>query len=68
MPRTAAVGTVEALQAELAGARAAGQLTTIVAKVDAVGPATFVTDLGLLENRFEFQRGLAGWTGGSPER
>jgi hypothetical protein len=29
-----------------------------VAKVDAVGPSAFVTDLGLLENRFEFQRYL----------
>jgi len=31
-----------------------------VAKVDAVGPAAFVTDLGLLENRFQFQRYLQG--------
>jgi sulfopyruvate decarboxylase subunit beta len=38
--------------------RNAGELTTLVAKVEAVGPATFVTDLGLLENRFEFQRYL----------
>ena len=27
-------------------------------KVEAVGPAAFVTDLGLLENRFQFQRYL----------
>ena len=33
-------------------------MTTIVAKVEAVGPAAYVTDLGLLENRFEFQRAL----------
>jgi sulfopyruvate decarboxylase subunit beta len=39
-------------------ALAAHDLTTIVAKVEAVGPAAFVTDLGLLENRFEFQRYL----------
>ena len=62
VPRTAAVATVEALQAELAGARAARELTTIVAKVDAVGPAAFITDLGLLENRFQFQRALAAWS------
>ena len=37
---------------------AARELTTIVAKVDAVGPSAFVTDLGLLENRFQFQRYL----------
>ena len=34
-------------------------LATLVAKVDAVGPKGFVTDLSLLENRFEFQRHLA---------
>jgi sulfopyruvate decarboxylase subunit beta len=33
-------------------------LTTIVAKVEATGPATFRTDLSLLENRFQFQRYL----------
>jgi sulfopyruvate decarboxylase subunit beta len=40
-------------------ALAAGDLTTLVAKVEAVGPKGFVTDLSLLENRFEFQRHLA---------
>ena len=33
-------------------------LTTIVAKVEAKGPAAFVTDLPLLENRFQFARWL----------
>jgi len=28
----------------------------IVAKVEPVGPKAFVTDLGLLENRFQFRR------------
>ena len=37
---------------------AAQDLTTIVAKVDAVGPSRYVTDLSLLENRFQFQRYL----------
>jgi sulfopyruvate decarboxylase subunit beta len=35
---------------------AAEGLSSIVAKVEAVGPKTFVTGLGLLENRFQFQR------------
>ncbi len=39
-------------------ALAAGDLPTIVAKVEAVGPSGYVTDLSLLENRFEFQRYL----------
>ncbi|HEY1343099.1 MAG TPA: thiamine pyrophosphate-dependent enzyme, partial [Bryobacteraceae bacterium] len=38
------------------GALAAAELTSIVAKVDAVGPKGYVTDLALLENRFQFQR------------
>jgi sulfopyruvate decarboxylase subunit beta len=58
VPRTATVHTVDELNAAVADARAANDLTTIVAKVDAVGPAGFVTDLGLLENRFQFQRHL----------
>ncbi len=33
-------------------------LTTLVAKVEAVGPKSFQMDLGLLENRFQFSRCL----------
>src|SRR6266849_125346 len=33
-----------------------GGLQSIVAKVEATGPKAFVTDLGLLENRFQFRR------------
>jgi sulfopyruvate decarboxylase subunit beta len=58
VPRTACVSTVEAFVTEFADAQRAQELTTIVAKVDAVGPAAFVTELGLLENRFQFQRYL----------
>jgi sulfopyruvate decarboxylase subunit beta len=56
--RTATVRTVEELSGALDEALAAGVLTTIVAKVDAVGPSAYVTDLSLLENRFAFQRYL----------
>ena len=58
IPHAVEVRTVEAFVATFDQARAAGALTTIVAKVDAVGPSAFVTDLGLLENRFQFQRYL----------
>jgi hypothetical protein len=37
---------------------AAKELTTIVVKVEAKGPAGFVTDLALLENRFQCKRWL----------
>jgi sulfopyruvate decarboxylase subunit beta len=58
VPRTATVTTLEAFEAAFSQALDARDLTTIVAKVEAVGPAKFVTDLGLLENRFSFARAL----------
>ena len=58
VPRTATARTVEEFRAALVEAQAARELTTLVAKVEAVGPATFLTDLPMLENRFQFQRYL----------
>lgn len=58
IPRTATVRTVEEFAAAVNEALAAGDLTTIVAKVEARGPATYATDLTMLENRFQFQRHL----------
>jgi sulfopyruvate decarboxylase subunit beta len=59
VPRTATVQVLDEFTRAFEEAIAANDLTTIVAKVEAVGPSTFVTDLALLENRFEFQRYLA---------
>jgi sulfopyruvate decarboxylase subunit beta len=58
VPRTATVRTLDEFTKAFGGAVKAGDLTTLVAKVDAVGPSGYVTDLALLENRFEFQRWL----------
>jgi sulfopyruvate decarboxylase subunit beta len=58
VPRTSSVREVDAFVAEFDAARASRELTTIVAKVEPIGPAAFVTDLGLLENRFAFARCL----------
>jgi sulfopyruvate decarboxylase subunit beta len=58
VPRTSTVTTLDDFTRAFDEALAARDLTTIVAKVEAVGPSKFVTDLGLLENRFEFQRYL----------
>jgi len=58
VPRTATVRTVDEFTRAFRAALDAGELTTIVAKVEAVGPKAFVTDLSLLENRYEFQRHL----------
>jgi sulfopyruvate decarboxylase subunit beta len=58
VPRTETVRTLDAFVASFDAALAAADLTTLVAKVEAVGPAAFVTDLALLENRFQFARHL----------
>ena len=61
VPRTATVRDLEGFTREFNAAVAANDLATLVAKVDATGPAAFLTDLGLLENRFQFQRALREW-------
>jgi sulfopyruvate decarboxylase subunit beta len=58
VPRTETVTTLDAFTRAVNNALDARELTTIVAKVDAVGPSRYVTDLSLLENRFQFQRYL----------
>lgn len=59
VPHTATVETLDEFRTAFEEALAADELTTIVAKVEAKGPKGFVTDLGLLENRFQFARYLA---------
>jgi sulfopyruvate decarboxylase subunit beta len=54
--RAATVKTVDDFRAQFLQALRASELATIVAKVEAKGPAAYVTDLALLENRFQFQR------------
>jgi sulfopyruvate decarboxylase subunit beta len=58
IPNTCTVDNLGAFSDAFATARAVGELTTIVAKVEAKGPPVFLTDLPLLENRFQFQRHL----------
>ena len=58
VPRTATVRTLDDFVRAFDEALAANDLTTLVAKVEAVGPSAYVTELTLLENRFEFQRHL----------
>jgi sulfopyruvate decarboxylase subunit beta len=58
VPRTDTVRTLDDFTRVFAEAQRAGDLTTLVAKVEAVGPAGFVTDLSLLENRYQFARYL----------
>jgi sulfopyruvate decarboxylase subunit beta len=56
--RTATVRELPAFVAAFDATLEANQLTTLVAKVEAKGPAGFVTDLPMLENRFQFARYL----------
>ena len=56
IPQTCTVSTVENFATVVRRALAEGGLQTIVAKVEATGPKNFVTNLTLLENRFQFQR------------
>jgi sulfopyruvate decarboxylase subunit beta len=58
VPKTATVNSLDEFRAAFHSALAGDELTTLVAKVEAAGPKAFVTDLGLLENRFEFARYL----------
>jgi sulfopyruvate decarboxylase subunit beta len=58
IPRVDEADTPEQLQQAVVGALAGETLTTIVAKVEAVGPKSFHMDLPLLENRFQFKRAL----------
>ena len=62
IPRVGLARTEAEFLAQFREALAAGELTTLVAKVDASGPATYHTDLAMLENRFEFRRCLAKWS------
>lgn len=58
VPRAATVRDVDEFAQAFREALAAGELTTLVAKVEATGPSAFVTDLLLLENRFEFKKAI----------
>jgi sulfopyruvate decarboxylase subunit beta len=50
------VRSVEDFKQAISDAMHGNELTSIIAKVDAKGPSAFVTDLTLLENRFQFRR------------
>jgi sulfopyruvate decarboxylase subunit beta len=56
IPVVTTVRTVETFKNAMSEALGGSELTTIIAKVEAKGPAVYVTDLALLENRFQFRR------------
>lgn len=56
IPKVLTVRTVDDFRTAVRDALRRTQLTTVVAKVEATGPAGYVTDLSLLENHFQFRR------------
>jgi sulfopyruvate decarboxylase subunit beta len=56
VPNVRRADTVESFKTAFDEAFGEGELTTIVAKVEAVGPKSFHMDLPMLENRFQFVR------------
>jgi sulfopyruvate decarboxylase subunit beta len=58
VPHASTVSTLDGFKDAFSTALARDDLTTIVAKVEAKGPPVFLTDLPMLENRFQFQRHL----------
>jgi sulfopyruvate decarboxylase subunit beta len=56
IPRALPVGDVESFKAAVSDAMHGAELVTIIAKVEATGPSGYITDLALLENRFQFRR------------
>ena len=58
VPSVMEANTPESLAKSVQDALASNTLTTIISKVEAIGPKTFHMDLPLLENRFQFKRSL----------
>lgn len=60
IPRTRTVHTCEEFVSAFDEARRSQDLSCIVAKVEATGPRGYVTELSLLENRFQFAQHIRG--------
>ena len=58
VPQVMEANTPDSLKDAVIGALTSNTLTTIVSKVEAIGPKSFHMDLPLLENRFQFKRAL----------
>ncbi len=58
VPQVVEADTTDRLKKSVQEALASNTLTTIVSKVEAIGPKSFHMDLPLLENRFQFARSL----------
>lgn len=59
VPQTRFADSLDDFEQQFNQALESNELTTLIAKVEEKGPSAFVTDLGLLENRFQFKRYLS---------
>ena len=60
VPHVGMYRDLEEFRGAYEGAHDRQGLSVLVAKVEAVGPASFAMDIGLLENRFQFARHIRG--------
>ena len=60
VPNVATANDLEDLDKAFRAASGRNALSVLVSKVEAVGPPSFEMDIGLLENRLEFERYLKG--------
>ena len=58
IPQVMEAHTAETLKEAVEKSLASHTMTTIISKVEAIGPKSFHMDLPLLENRFQFKRSL----------
>jgi sulfopyruvate decarboxylase subunit beta len=58
VPRSQTVDNIDDFVSGFRDALGSNEMTTLVAKVEPKGPPVYLTDLHMLENRFEFQRYL----------
>lgn len=58
VPRVLEADSLESFKTSVLDTLEGSMLTTIISKVEAVGPKVFHMDLPLLENRFQFKRSL----------
>jgi sulfopyruvate decarboxylase subunit beta len=65
--KTVAVGNVDDFVSAVRDGLAGRELSCIVAKVEAVGPAGYIVDTHLLEDRFMFARAMRRPPGSDPE-
>ncbi len=58
VPKVVSVDSLDAFTQAFQSALGGNEMTTLVAKVEPIGPPVYLTDLQMLENRYQYQRYL----------